>query len=495
MLGDRRYSFNKRLITDNALDFSKRSSFVREVMLEKVYPTRLIVPMLQHYGVPAVPTVDVGEYVTIGQCIGAPEPGSFSVPIHSGISGTVTDIRDVFLPNGVKCRAVCIESDRKRTYHPSINPRSNVQISASEFMGIVKNAGIVGMGGEGIPTIAKINRARAEGVNEVLVNCLQSEPYSYSDFLRITDSADYIVMGAVALAGAVGVHRIRFLVSSKNGQEITALQAAMQRTAGEYSGYSFDFALFKSRFPQGYYRMVAKALYGKILGENDTLESTCHAVLFNCSTVFACWNAVADGLPLMSRVLTVTGEDGMGHNVLAPIGTPVSELLDSVNGKLETNNTIVWGSCLTGLVMNDPDNTPIIKTTSAVTIVRDADVHEYPCIHCGSCIEDCPMELEPGIVTMLIRQGRYDEADQEGARKCISCGACAYVCPSGLPLTSTIASFAATKRNSVASAYSTTEKIDIGSVTLMEAYDGYASAQEVKEDDTMVLPFEGGKFI
>lgn len=483
------------MITDNALDFSKRSSFVREVMLEKVYPTRIIVPMMQHYGVPAVPTVEVGEKVTIGQCIGAPEPGSFSVPVHSGISGTVTDIRDVSLPNGVKCRAICIESDRKRTYHQSINPRSNIHISASEFMGIVKNAGIVGMGGEGIPTIAKINRARETGVTEVLVNCLQSEPYSYSDFLRISDSADYIVMGAVALAGAVGVTRIRFLVSESASSEIVALQTAMQRTAGEYSGYSFDFAYFKNRFPQGYYRLVARALYGEILGENDTMENACHAVMFNCSTVFACWNAVADGLPLMSRVLTVTGEDGLGHNVLAPIGTPVSELLDSVNGKLETNNTIVWGSCLTGLVTNDPDNTPIIKTTSAITIVRDDDVHEYPCIHCGSCIENCPMEIEPGIVTTLIKQGRYDEAEQEGARKCISCGACSYVCPSGLPLTPTIAMFAAQKRNSVVSAYSTTEKIDIGSVTLMEAYEDVSSKEYVKKEEKMVLPFEGGKFI
>ena len=374
-------------------------------------------------------------------------------------------------------------------------PRNNIHVSASEFMGIVKNAGIVGMGGEGIPTIAKINRARKFGVNEVLINCLQSEPYSYSDSLRISDSADYIVMGAVALAGAVGVTKIKFLVSDSSRQEITALQTAMQRTAGEYSGYSFDFAYFKNRFPQGYYRLVAKALYGKILGENDTLESTCHAVIFNCSTVFACWNAVADGLPLMSRVLTVTGDDGLGHNVLAPIGTPVSELLDSVNGKLETNNKIIWGSLLTGLLMNDPDNTPITKTTAAITIVRDDNVREYPCIHCGSCIENCPMELEPGIITTLIRNGRYDDAENEGARKCISCGACSYACPSGLPLTPVIASFAASKRNTLVGAYSTTEKIDIGSVTLMEAYDAPSSDEATYRDDSMVLPFEGGKTV
>ena len=478
---------------DNALDFSKRSSFVREVMLERVYPTRVIIPMKQHYGDPAVPVVQVGESVTIGQCIGVPEPGTFAVPVHSSISGQVTDIKDITLPNGVSCKAVWISSDRKRTYHTSVYPRSNIGVSASEFMGIVKAAGIVGMGGEGIPTIAKINRARREGVKEILVNCLQSEPYAGGDFIRIQDTADYVIMGAVALAGAVGVKRIKFLISDARKAEVEALQLSMQRTAGEYSGYSFDFVFFKERFPQGYYRLIAKAMYHVNLEVGETIEEKCHAVIFNCSTVYACWEAVADNMPLISRIITVTDENNRSHNVWAPVGTPVSELLDTVNGISVTNNQIIWGNCLTGLPLADPDNTPIIKTTSGITVVRKTQVREFPCIHCGSCYEACPMELDPGYLFALLKKGSNYQAEDERALKCISCGACSYICPSGLNLTSVIASYASAKRNTNLYAYAATERIDYNSDTLMDAGTDSRVEPEKYYDNSMVLPFLGGK--
>lgn len=490
-----RHTAYRGFSSDNALDFSKRSSFVREVMLERVFPTRVIIPLKQHYGDPAIPIVNVGEHVTIGQCIGIPEENAFAVPVHSSISGEVTEIRDITLPNGVTCKAVCITSDRKRTYHKSVYPRSNIGISASEFMGIVKAAGIVGMGGEGIPTIAKINRARQAKVREVLVNCLQSEPYAGSDFIRITDSADYVVMGAVALAGAVGVTKIRFLISDKRRNEIDALMNSMQMTAGEYSGYSFDFVYYKERYPQGYYRMIAKSLYNMNLEIGQSVEEECQAVIFNVSTVYACWEAVADNLPLIARIITVTDEENKGHNVWAPIGTPVSELLDTVNGISVTNNEIIWGNCLTGLPISDPNNTPIIKTTSGITVVRKTQISKLPCIHCSSCYEACPMELDPGYLYQLLKCNESIKAEDERVLKCISCGACSYVCPSGIDLTSVIASYASARRNTNSYAYASTERIDISSQGLMDAESGEVTEPVKYFDGSMLLPFEEGKRI
>ena len=139
-------------------------------MFERIYPTKVILPMKMHYGVPAVPTVKVGDYVRMGQCVGVPEKGSFSVPVHSGISGKVTDISDIRLPNGILTPAVTIKNDMKRARLDSVRPRSGFKLSATEAIGVIRDAGICGMGGEGIPTAAKLRRARTEVVKDFLVN-------------------------------------------------------------------------------------------------------------------------------------------------------------------------------------------------------------------------------------------------------------------------------------------------------------------------------------
>ena len=485
---------------DNALEFSKRSSFKREILLEKLYPSKIILPMKMNYGEAAVPTVRVGDKVTIGQCVGAPNPGSFAVPVHSGISGVVTEIKNITLPNSVTCKAVVIESDRKRTYHPSVYPRSDVNVSASKVRGIVKDAGIVGMGGEGIPTIAKINMARRSGVDRILVNCLQSEPYANCDFMRISESPEYMIMGSVALAGAVGVKRIDILISDNRKEEIAALQNAMQMSAGDYSGFIFNFKYFKERFPQGYYGLVAKALYGVDLKEGETLESRCKAVMFNCSTVYACWEAIADNMPLSSRIISVSGESSEGHNVLVPIGTTVSEILNTVNDNIKTAKKLVWGNCLTGLEIKDPDNTPIIKTTSAISVITRKEFNTTSCIRCFKCEDSCPMGLEPGLLYNLLKRGLQYQAKDEGAAKCIACGSCSYVCPATIDLTGAIASYASklnkNEEHPDKLSFAEHTKINIGSVSLLETHEeDEAADEEGRNPDDIVLPFEGGKLI
>ncbi len=442
-LGEHKFSFYKSLLFDNALDFSGRSSFMKEIMLEKIYPTRIILPMKQHYGSPCIPVVKKGDHVLIGQCVGMPPEGSLGAPVHSGISGNVTDIRQIELPDTTKCEAVFISSDRKRTHHPSIRPRSDFNVSATNVTGMIKEAGIVGMGGEGIPTWAKITRARKSGVDCILVNCLQSEPYATSDLLRITDYADYLIMGAVALAGAVGVTTIEFLISEKKTTEITALQSAMERTQGRYSGYAFNIRYFKERFPQGYYRLVAKALWDKNLEPGQTLEETCKAVMFNCS---------------MDR--------------------------------------IILGNALTGIALKDPDNIPVMKTTPAVTVIRDMEGVSSHCMHCGSCSRACPMEIYPSVLKQLIDRGMNEKAENEGIGKCIACGACSYVCPSRIDLTSTIAGYVASTAKRTPASFTSAvinESIDIGSVSLLERYNEEEEDKTSDDKDTILLPFEGGK--
>ncbi len=506
-VGEHKYSYLRNLRERNALRFSGRSSFVREIMLERVFPTKIILPMKQHFGDECVPIVTIGEHVLIGQCIGIPPEGAFAVPIHAGISGTVTDIKPIRMPNGVECKAVCIESDRKRTRHPSVVlPRMELNISASTVMGIVRDSGIVGLGGEGIPTIAKIDRARKAGVRELLVNILQSEPYAVCDLFIAGEYADYVLMGAVAVAGACGTHNITVLISADKKDEIEALRAASERVTDEYPDFTIGFKFFRDRFPQGYYRLVARALYGKELAEDDTLEDSCGAVLFNCSTLYACWDAISGNMPLTGRLITISDGEGGGHNVLAPIGTPVSELLNTVNGISETESRVVWGGCMTGLLVTDPDNTPIIKTTTAITVVRKREIVVTKCIHCGKCAENCPMDINPGLIAKLVSRGAFSKADEERAGACIACGTCSYVCPSGLDLTGTVAGYAVSaqkkkqttegiERRSIKTNGSipSTEKIVIGSVSMLESYSEDESAGDEGDEEKIFLPFEGGK--
>ena len=498
LIGEHKYSYIKSFLAGDALDFSKRPSFVREIMLERVFPTRIILPLKQHYGDECIPAVSVGDHVLIGQCVGVPAEGSFAVPIHSGISGFVKEIKPIRLPNGVSCNAIYIESDRKRTRHPSVVlPRMELNISASTTMGVIKNAGIVGLGREGIPTIAKINRARNAKVEELLVNVLQSEPYAVGDLFIAGEYADYVIMGAIAVAGACGTNKIRICIAANQAEEIEALKSAIDRALFEYPDFQIEFRLFKDRYPQGYYRLIAKALYGKMIGENETLEDSCKAVLFNCSTLYACWDAIAGNMPLTSKIISITTDRGDAHNVLAPIGTPISELLNTINGISATENIVVWGNCLTGIAINDPDNIPVIKTTPAISVIHKREIVATKCVHCGRCEENCPMGVNPGLAAMLIRKGAINNAVKERLGQCIACGICSYVCPSGLDLTGVLAAFSnkiksQSKQNNKERVFHQ-EQINLGNVSLLEMYSEDEANYNSKDKDSIYLPFEGGK--
>ena len=504
-MADRKlYSFYRGLFTGDVLNFSKRSPFVKEIMFERVYPSKVILPMKMHSGVPAVPAVKAGDYVRVGQCVGIPEKGTFSVPVHSGISGKVTDISDIRLPNGILTPAVTIKNDMKRTRLDSIKPRSGFRLSASESIGIIRDAGICGMGGEGIPTAAKLRRARNEAVRDFLVNCLQSEPYSTSDLVAITEYPDYVVLGSCACARVVGASRCVFLISENRKDQRRALANSINKIKDDFRDLDIEIKLFRERFPQGYYRLVARAIYGKNLSVGETLEKTCSAVLFNCSTMLACWEALSDNIPMMSRIVSVTGDASGGHNMLVPIGTPVSEILSNVQDIKNGSDRIVWGNCLTGIEITDPENTPVVKTTSVISVVRRAEVPRTPCIHCGLCSECCPMNLSPNTIFEMLNQGLGQKAAEEGARDCIACGSCSYVCPAGINLTTAIASFAGEGRiieinslldNSNVEERSAEEIITsrVGEASLLEDYADTNENTSRRSPDSITLPFEKDK--
>ena len=494
----RKYSYHKGLFADNALDFSKRSSFIKEILLERVNPSRIILPCKQHYGVSAIPVVKVGDEIKVGQCVAVPPKGKFSLPVHSGISGVVTEIRNIKLPNGIECPAIVIENDMKMQRVPSMVRRQDMNLTSNDLMGIISNAGICGMGGEGIPTAAKIDRAKRYGVGELLVNCLQSEPYATSDLMVMSEYPGYVVMGAAACARACGASRVCFLISEKREMILESLNTAIENARSDFKEIEFEIKLFRERFPQGYYRMVAEALYDVKLSPEDTLEQKCKAVLFNCSTMCACWEAISDNIPMMSRIVTITGDISTGHNIIVPIGTPVSEVLAAGGKAMETSGIVIWGNSLTGIRIKDLENIPIIKLTNAITVIRKSEAPRTPCIHCGLCAQNCPMGLSPHIIYEMLKQGMPKKAEEEGARSCISCGICSYICPAGIRLTQRIAKFAnegkIIEENSLLHNVRFKYNIEeIGDRSLLEGYVSRGNSEEEEDKDAIVLPFEEDK--
>ena len=220
--------------------------------------------------------------------------------------------------------------------------------------------------------------------------------------------------------------------------------------------------------------------------------------------MLACWEALSDNIPMMSRIVSVTGDASGGHNMLVPVGTPVSELLSNAQDIKNGSDRIVWGNCLTGIEINDPENTPVVKTTSVISVVRRAEVPRTPCIHCGLCSECCPMNLSPNTIFEMLNQGLRQKAAEEGARDCIACGCCSYVCPSGIDLTYSIARFAGEGRiieinslldNSGAEMMQSDDKPSafVGEASLLEDYSDKDEGGSVSSSDSLTLPFEKDK--
>ncbi|MBP5492864.1 MAG: RnfABCDGE type electron transport complex subunit C [Clostridiales bacterium] len=433
----KKLTFKNGIMPRDGLDFVRQRKYMREALLEVCSPREVILPMQMHVGSPCNPVVSVGDSVAMGDLIGAPTD-MHGVPVHASISGTVTKIDSIRLPNKVSCKAVYIKNDLRRRVSSQIRPRKDyARLSLSELSKLLWASGICGMGGEGVPTYTKCMRAEKLGVDTLLVNATQSEPFLACDLHHIRVNASKVLQGAMALSGICRVKRIVFCIEDTWADEIEALTRAVEEQKHRYLDRKIEIQLFKTRFPQGCQQLIIKALYGVELPIGKGPEETVKAVLFNVSTCYAFFEMIEKNQTLTSRIVTISGDTITGHNVQVPIGTRVSELLERVPGA-HTAQRIAWGGAMTGVAIKNLD-VPIIKTTTAVTIIRKFEPPRTNCIHCGACVGACPVGLSPYLLNRLIELGETDMAIEESVQQCIACGACSYVCPAGIELSTNIA--------------------------------------------------------
>ena len=404
----------------------------RKSPIEPVTPPKTVrIPLSQHIGVQCVPVVAKGDRVLRGQLIGKVEKG-LGCPVHSSVSGKVTDIVERGSATGAKITDIVIENDYEDELDPSVAPfpDSLLETEPEQIIDVVKNAGISGMGGATFPTYAKIQSALGK-VDTMIVNCAECEPFITANHRLLLERPTSVINGAKILLRALGLDEIVFAV------EDNKLDAANMLERFAVQSDVIKVKIVKTKYPQGDERQLIYALTGRMIPAGK-LPADVGCVVFNAETCAAVYTAFSTGLPLVERIVTVSGDCvRTPKNLQVPIGTPYRDLFEHCGGFTEEPFEIINGGPMMGQAVWDYD-TPVTKGTSAVLALSSgitARFNEDPvCIHCGRCVRGCPMHLLPNYLAMFARADDFDECEKYNALSCVECGCCTYSCPAHVPI-------------------------------------------------------------
>ncbi len=389
-------------------------------------PETVVVPMLQHIGAPAVPTVKKGDEVLAGQVIGeAPQP--ISAPVHAPVSGKVVAVTDRPHINGRSVLSVVIENDGQNKWVELETHPDPVQLDRDTILEKVKAAGIVGMGGAGFPSAAKLKPPKDAVIDYLIINGSECEPYLTSDHRLMLEYAEDLILGAKLLAKACGAKKI---IIGVEDNKLDAVEELKKHAGG------IEIVLLDTKYPQGGEKQLILAITGREVPSNG-LPFQVGVIVHNVGTAVAAAQAVRDGKPLVDRVVTVTGSVvSEPRNFLVPIGTPIQHVIEAAGGFKEEPGKVIVGGPMMGLAQYSLE-APVIKTVNGILALSHAEAVEpepMPCIKCARCVDVCPVYLLPLRLEAFGMHEMWDEAKEYGAMDCIECGCCTYICPSKRPL-------------------------------------------------------------
>lgn len=392
-------------------------------------PKQVIIPLLQHIGKPCDPLVKVGDYVYFGQKIGDGE--GLCVPVHASVSGTVTAIEAMPHTNGGTQMAVVIENDFKDAVCPDIAPFKNPEeITAEELFACIREAGLVGMGGATFPTDVKAISSLKQ-IDTLIINACECEPYiTADDALMIADAK--CILDGVALLSRVLTPEKAIIAIEDNKKEAARV---MKEQLKDYPGISLQ--ILPTHYPQGAEKQLVKAVTGREVPAG-ALPRDVRCAVFNVATAEMVHQAVYEGMPLVRRVVTVTGEAVKNPgNYIVPIGTSFKHLIEHSGGLTEDVEKVIAGGPMMGRTQETLD-VPVIKGVGAVLCLQEQKtVRGTECIRCGKCVEVCPMHLEPLYLYRYGKANRTDLLQSYNLVDCMECGCCSYTCPAKLPLVET----------------------------------------------------------
>ena len=392
-------------------------------------PDLLVIPMSQHIGAPCKPLVKKGDAVTVGQKIG--DNQGLCVPVHASVSGKVKAVEPRPHTSGTMVMSVVIENDHLGTLCEDIRPRSPEEVeklTADELMNIIREAGIVGMGGATFPTHVKLSSGLGK-VDTIIVNVSECEPFIVADDRLCREFPRETVSGLKIIMKILGLSSAHIAMEDNKPEAAKALKYELDPA----DGIVLD--ILPAKYPQGAEKQLIYAVTGREIPSGG-LPAAVGCAVFNAATCKAIHDAVYDGMPLIRRIVTVSGDICMEpKNLMVPIGVSFNELLEAV-GTRENPYKVLSGGPMMGAAQYDLA-VPVIKGSNAVTILGIQNkyvVEQSRCIRCGKCIDACPMHLMPVLMYKSTYTGDPEEMKSLHMLDCIECGCCAYTCPASVPL-------------------------------------------------------------
>ena len=409
----------------------------KDLPIKTVQPKKeLVFPMGQHIGAPATPIVAKGDKVLVGQKIGEAS-GFISANICSSVSGTVKAVEPRMLLNGSQATCVVIENDGEYAAIEGLGEdRDYTKLSADEIRDIVKEAGVVGMGGAGFPTNVKLAPKEPDKIDYILVNGAECEPYLTSDYRQMLERSEEIVGGLKVILHIFDKAKGLICIEDNKPEAIAKMQEAVKDED------RIEVKVLKTKYPQGGERTLISAATGrKIYSAKLPADAGC--IVDNVSTVIAIYRAVCKQTPLITRVVTLTGEAfNTPINVDVRIGCSHAELVEEGDGFKEEPKKIISGGPMMGFAMFDY-HVPVTKTTSALLVLTKDEVsrsRSTACINCGRCVSECPEHLLPTKLATFAEHRKEEAFVKYNGMECCECGCCSYVCPAKRPLVQEIRS-------------------------------------------------------
>ena len=393
-------------------------------------PPQVVIPMSLHIGAPCQPTVAVGDEVKVGQKIGD-SPAAVSAPIHASISGKVIAIEPRLHSNGTMVNSVVIENDGLYTPSETMVPATEEQLNDPEaIVKIIREAGIVGMGGATFPTAFKISSGKGQ-IDTVIINGAECEPYITSDHRTMLEHPDEVLGGISLIMKACGVPKATFAIEENKADAIAVLREHNPADSG------IEILQLPCRYPQGAEKQLILTVTGREVPPGG-LPAAVGCAVFNTFPAYSVYRAAHEGRPAIERVVTVTGSAiAEPKNLLVPVGTPVSYVIEQAGGFKKPPKKVLMGGPMMGNALYDL-SVSVTKGTNALTCFcedEDRTVENPHCIRCGKCSSVCPMRLEPNFLYAYERKTDYEGMEKFHIMDCIECGACTYICPAKLFLT------------------------------------------------------------
>ncbi|HEY8804432.1 MAG TPA: electron transport complex subunit RsxC [Clostridium sp.] len=403
---------NKRFTSDKPIEIA-------------VLPSKVIIPVRQHIGAPCEPIVAKGDLVKKGQVI-ANSAAFVSSPVHASISGVVTDVAEYPHPVFGKCLSIVIENDGLDEWIEGIPvQRDWEKLNDNEIKGIIKEAGIVGMGGATFPTHVKLSPPKEKKIDLLIINAAECEPFLTADYRMMLEYTKQIVTGIKIIMKVLGVQKAYIGIEDNKPEAVSVMQKATE-------GTTIEVKAIPTKYPQGAEKMLIKVLADREV-PSGSLPMDVGVVVQNVGTVVAIFDAVVKGIPLIQRVTTISGSAVKEpKNLLLRLGTTFKDAIDNCGGFVEKPAKIIMGGPMMGFAQSNL-NISIIKGVSGILGLNRKDINsgtQSPCIRCGKCVSVCPCGLNPSMLSILGEKDMYEEAKlEQNLFDCAECGSCVYVCP------------------------------------------------------------------